>query len=537
MDNDLKVFIPKFEFVNKNMNLSNHLTKRALKHKIINNNNKIIILIFLFLLIIIINLFYLYQLKLKNINNIKKYYNEEYELGNHSIYKDFYYPQISIILLKTDKLKYDKKALFDLLINLKKQKLKDIQIIASLTKSDENIFQYNISKKLLNDNRIDIYQLKSIYLKDNIYDIINKVRGKFILIMTKFFYFEKNELFQYYNYTKGKIKNIFSFKTKHGNNVYLIKTKKIKDILESNLYFKNVQEIINYIISLNEPKLNYISLAFALNDYYSPSAYVAMTSILHSKDYYTYISFYLIIPKNFKKNNKDFLLSLYDQYDYFNITFLEIDERYNKAFVSRYLTKETYYRFSLGELIPYLNKIIYLDTDIIAYRDLTNLYNLNFNGKIILGQLSCANKSPKTGIYNINNGLLLLNLDRMRQIKMEKKVLDIINKGYKNKFHDQGLINQYFYKYIGIIPPEYNTRPFKNYIEAIKYNKDSGNLYDNDHLFFSWLFPSIRHYLGYSKPIHSKTNNKNDWWYFASKSKYFIKKTNNYNKIFNFSGE
>ena len=423
------------------------------------------------------------------------------------------------------------------LINLKKQKLKDIQIIASLTKSDENIFQYNISKKLLNDNRIDIYQLKSIYLKDNIYDIINKVRGKFILIMTKFFYFEKNELFQYYNYTKGKIKNIFSFKTKHGNNVYLIKTKKIKDILESNLYFKNVQEIINYIISLNEPKLNYISLAFALNDYYSPSAYVAMTSILHSKDYYTYISFYLIIPKNFKKNNKDFLLSLYDQYDYFNITFLEIDERYNKAFVSRYLTKETYYRFSLGELIPYLNKIIYLDTDIIAYRDLTNLYNLNFNGKIILGQLSCANKSPKTGIYNINNGLLLLNLDRMRQIKMEKKVLDIINKGYKNKFHDQGLINQYFYKYIGIIPPEYNTRPFKNYIEAIKYNKDSGNLYDNDHLFFSWLFPSIRHYLGYSKPIHSKTNNKNDWWYFASKSKYFIKKTNNYNKIFNFSGE
>lgn len=414
--------------------------------------------------------------------------------------------------------------------------MKDIQIIASLTKSDENISQYNISKKLLNDNRIDIYRLKSIYLKDNIYDIINKIKGKFTLIINKFFYFEEDELFQYYNYTKGKIKNIFSFKTKNGNFVYLIKTKKIKDILESSLNFKNFQEIINYIIPLSEPKLNYISLAFTLNDYYSPSVYVSMISILHSKDYYTYISFYLIIPRNFKKKNKDFLLSLYDQYDYFNISFIEIDERYSKAFVSRYITKETYYRFSLGELIPHLNKIIYLDTDIIAYRDLTNLYNLNFNGKIILGQLSCANKSPKTGIYNINAGLLILNLDRMRQIKMEKKVLDIINKGYKNKFHDQGLINQFFYKYIGIIPPEYNTRPFKNYIDAIKYNNDTGNLYDNDHLFFSWLYPSIRHYLGYSKPIYSKTYNKNDWWYFASKSKYFIKKTNNYNKIFNFNG-
>ena len=114
----------------------------------------------------------------------------------------------------------------------------------------------------------------------------------------------------------------------------------------------------------------------------------------------------MIIPKNYKKINKEFLKSLYDQYDYFNITFLEMDDRYNKAFISRYITKEAYYRFSLGELIPYLNKIIYLDTDIIAYRDLTNLYNFNFNGKIILGQLSCANKSPKTGIYNINTGLL-----------------------------------------------------------------------------------------------------------------------------------
>ena len=75
--------------------------------------------------------------------------------------------------MKTDILKYNKNALFDSLINLKNQKLKDIQIIASLTKSDENIFQYNISKKLFNDNRIDIYHLKSIYLKDNIYDIIN----------------------------------------------------------------------------------------------------------------------------------------------------------------------------------------------------------------------------------------------------------------------------------------------------------------------------------------------------------------------------
>ena len=47
-----------------------------------------------------------------------------------------------------------------------------------------------------------------------------------------------------------------------------------------------------------------------------------------------------------------------------------MDNRYNNAYISRYLTKQTYYRFSLGKLIPYLDNIIYLDTDIIVYNDL-----------------------------------------------------------------------------------------------------------------------------------------------------------------------
>ncbi len=85
----------------------------------------------LILLIIIIILFFIYQLKLKDTINMKTDKNEEYELGNHSIYKDFYYPQISIILMKIESFKDDNNTLFDVLVNLKSQKLKDIQIIIS----------------------------------------------------------------------------------------------------------------------------------------------------------------------------------------------------------------------------------------------------------------------------------------------------------------------------------------------------------------------------------------------------------------------
>ena len=87
----------------------------------------------------------------------------------------------------------------------------------------------------------------------------------------------------------------------------------------------------------------------------------------------------------------DFINSLYDQFDNFNITFIKIDNRYNNVFISRRMTQETYYRFSLGELLPFLNKIIYLDSDVIVYKDLYNLYNSKFNGKFVLGQVTGNN--------------------------------------------------------------------------------------------------------------------------------------------------
>ena len=61
-----------------------------------------------------------------------------------------------------------------------------------------------------------------------------------------------------------------------------------------------------------------------------------------------------------KKDNILLLESLYQQFEYFNITFIKMDNRFNKAFTSRYLTSHAYYRYSLGELIPNLDKILFV---------------------------------------------------------------------------------------------------------------------------------------------------------------------------------
>ena len=257
-------------------------------------------------------------------------------------------------------------------MNLRNQTLKNIEIILTSTKKEFKEYK-ELKNICITDKRIKIKKIKR---KDSIsilFSLMELLKGKFVFIIYKFFVFKSNDFEKFYKYTIGKIQNIFEIKIKK-DSFFLIKSKILRDINDNNLNFINFWNLIKYITLLPEPKINYIPIALSTNNKYISLAYVCMTSILYSKNANTYIMFYLLITKDFIKKNINFLKSLYDQYDYFNITFKEIDTRYDKAFVSRYITKETYFRFSLGELIPYLNKIIYLDNDIIVFKDLSNLY-------------------------------------------------------------------------------------------------------------------------------------------------------------------
>ena len=83
-------------------------------------------------------------------------------------------------------------------------------------------------------------------------------------------------------------------------------------------------------------------------------------------------------------------MNFLENYEFFNITYIKTDNRSDSR-----ITKQAYYRFSLGELLSNISKIIYFDSDIILYKYLLNLYNLNFEGETILGYLTCKNRNKK----------------------------------------------------------------------------------------------------------------------------------------------
>ena len=497
------------------------------------NNNSAKLYIFL-LLIINFYILKLYIFNWKTNENINLQIDlNDYEniLSNRSIYNLYKYSQISILIYGINNWNINQTSLLKFIDCIKLQKLKDIQIIFILPEAQNSL--YNIIKtEIKDDEKFEIFIQEN--KESNTNYLMNRIKGKFTFILDKFVILGKKELENLYLMTNGKIDNFFEIQIQNIS-FHMIKTKIFKNIIDNGQLFYNYNKIIKTIIELPNPQLNYISIAICPNDYYVPFTYVSMISILSSKEEFTFISFYIIITREFKKRNIDFLLTLYEQFDYFNISFITMDDRYKNAYLSRRMTVQTYFRFSLGEFFPYLNRILYLDSDIIVYKDLSKLFNLNFNGKMVLGQVTGYNRSKKTGFFNINNGILLFNLYQMRKLKIEEKVLNIIQKKEKLRYHDQTLLNRNFKEYIGIFPLEYHIRNWGNFEEAKRWNKIAGSVYDEDYFYFAQKYPYIRHFLGSQKPIKSEKNHIEDWWYFARKSKYYKKKTTKFEDIFYFN--
>ena len=474
------------------------------------------------LLIIFSQILYHIEYK-KSIPNINVF-DGPFKMENYSFYNSLDFPLITIII-DLEKLKLDNLVIEYYIINLLNQTLKEIEIIiyCYYKECDNKTLKYNTS---LYNKKIHNYNSKKNFIID-IFKIIDTVKGKFILLLNKMIKFDNDELNYFYHYTNGKINNIFNFGRMDNYELYLIRTKTIRDIEDDEKNFHDFKELINYIEFLPEPSINYIPIALSPNDKYTPLAYTSMLSILNTKNYYSYIDFYLIIPKNFSSENFILLNSLFEQFNFFNITYIYMNERYQNAFVHRYITTQAYYRFSLGELLPKLNKIIYLDADIICFDDLSKLYDLNFRGKIILAKGLSQNKT-NVQQYFINSGILLFNLKKMRRMRVEEKVLKILKSGFSHPtLHDQAIIDTFFYKYVGLFPPEFNAYLLN--FEETSHLISTTKIYDKDKLLFSLKYPSIRHYKG------DKKNLNDDWFYFARMSKYFNKISQNYSNIYHYS--
>ncbi len=190
---------------------------------------------------------------------------------------------------------------------------------------------------------------------------------------------------------------------------------------------------------------NIIHVAIATDKNFMNHAMVAAASILdHTPD--AEVNLYLLYDdltapdlERFKTLNK---------IKAFNLVPFHIEEAFFKSWPKFRGSMSPYYRLALPELLPEVDKIIYLDCDLVVLDDLNKLWEIELGEaplaaittKVSDKYLAMLNLPPKARYFN--SGVLIMNLRKLRSVNFEADYFEVIKTlGEKLKYYDQDVLN------------------------------------------------------------------------------------------------
>lgn len=186
---------------------------------------------------------------------------------------------------------------------------------------------------------------------------------------------------------------------------------------------------------------------------------MCVNEIVRNRDPYTRLFLYVL------GNKAD--VSFFNKYNELpNVTMETYSEDFDRKYGFynnyRHLTSTVYVRTLLPVLPIFskLDKILYLDTDIIARKDLAGFYNENIRGKAMgvvkdFGLANVYNSKPtnlKTFCY-FNTGQLLMNLAYLRTIEFTERCFKLMHK--PGMTDDQPIINTVLKGRVRFLDPIY----------------------------------------------------------------------------------
>jgi len=248
---------------------------------------------------------------------------------------------------------------------------------------------------------------------------------------------------------------------------------------------------------------NYINVAYAFDNNYYYIAQVSMKSIMLNQNNNTFIKFYILVHENIYDKQKEIINKICLDHINCNISYFLLKDEFKNintttAIIKR--TKSAFYRLLLQELLPKENKILYFDCDTLIYKDLNKLYNYNITDKYYVGKYERISLSRfGTNLSDfINTGVLLINLENLRNDKIFPKIYEFLIK-YNNtlKFLDQDAINVVCNKKIGFFPSYYISSGVCNSNTLKNLTKNKQN---NKVVIQNLKEPYIFHFNNYRKP-------------------------------------
>lgn len=176
--------------------------------------------------------------------------------------------------------------------------------------------------------------------------------------------------------------------------------------------------------------------------------------------------------------------------------------------VNKHYAPAMYYRLLAGEILPdSVKKVIYLDPDLLIINPLHPLWEINMDQAVFLAashteEIEIIDNFNRlrlnTSSSYFNTGVMVIDLEKMRQVVQKKDIYDFIDKNaMKLLLPDQDVFNALYGHLSNPIPDtvwNYDVRKYKQYFVR------SGGITDD-----RWIMQNtaILHFCGKNKPWQS----------------------------------
>ena len=213
--------------------------------------------------------------------------------------------------------------------------------------------------------------------------------------------------------------------------------------------------------------LDPISMSFSISDNYSQHLAVVLTSILVNNPKSCFV--FHVMHHNVSVENQTKVRELEHVYAHCKIMFHFIDaalfERFTVPPELEHITKETYFRYMLPNILVDEKRTIYADVDILCVGDIRRLWEQDLGGKVLGAVSEGQAGEPKKAMLSLegdapyfNAGVLLMDLDAMRDGGYTQKLMDnTIKYAGRIAWVDQDVINITFRNRILQVGREWNS--------------------------------------------------------------------------------
>lgn len=284
-----------------------------------------------------------------------------------------------------------------------------------------------------------------------------------------------------------------------------------------------------------------VPVVFAADNNYVPMLTTTIESMMRNAST-AYFYDVVVVEDGISGENKQQMQSFFSKYPNMILRFFgagALISGYDLTTSNEHISKETYYRFLVQDVLPYYGKVLYLDSDLIIEGDVSELYKLELGDNL----LAAAHDVDYMGNLNMPDGkrmeyteevlemarpydyfqagVLVLNTTEMRELHSVAEWLEIAsNPDYI--YNDQDILNAHCQGRVKYLGYEWNVMhdcggrvgnvfSFAPAAAFDAYNASRSN-------------PKIIHYAGYEKPwIMPQCDFAEHYWKYARETPFYEK--------------